>query len=158
MSGAGGLEIRLLGRLEVTRAGEVLSLPPSKKARALLGYLALTGRSHSRARLCELFWDVADDPRAGLRWCLSRLRGALDDGPRSVIAADRASVRFARDGVWIDALAAREPTRVAVETQTTASLEQPLGLFRGVLMEELDLPDLHAVQAASRAASWRHAG
>ena len=76
-SAAGGqkaLTIRLLGELAVVRGGEALELPASKKARALLGYLVATGRSHMRERLCELLWDGPDDPRAQLRWSLWKLR------------------------------------------------------------------------------------
>ena len=63
-----GIEIRLLGELEVRRAGRLSALPASKKTRALLAYLAATGEAHSRARLCEMFWEGPVDPRAELRW------------------------------------------------------------------------------------------
>ena len=56
-----GLALRLLGPLRIERDGEPIDLPPSKKARALLGYLATTGREHRRQRLSDLLWDVADD-------------------------------------------------------------------------------------------------
>ena len=44
------LEILALGELEVRYDGKTLALPPSRKTRALLAYLALTGRSHRRER------------------------------------------------------------------------------------------------------------
>src|SRR5688572_21137384 len=52
------LGIKLLGELVVERDGTPVALPPSRKTRALLGYLVLTGRAHRRDALCELFWDV----------------------------------------------------------------------------------------------------
>src|SRR6516165_5634478 len=64
----------LLGPLQVIRSGAQLPLPPSRKVRALLAYLAMAPRPVSREKLCELFWDVADDPKSELRWCLSKLR------------------------------------------------------------------------------------
>jgi DNA-binding SARP family transcriptional activator len=65
------LELRVLGTLEVVRDGALLELPPSRKTRALLAYLLLDGRLHRRERLCGMFWDLPDDPRAALRWSLS---------------------------------------------------------------------------------------
>src|SRR4051794_15509830 len=62
------VEFRVLGELEVIRDGARAMLPPSRKTRALLAYLALTRHRHRRERLCEIFWDVPDDPRGSLRW------------------------------------------------------------------------------------------
>ena len=64
----GGLELRFLGDFEVLRDGRPLSLPPSKKTRALLAYLALQPRRFRREQLCELLWELPDDPRGSLRW------------------------------------------------------------------------------------------
>jgi DNA-binding SARP family transcriptional activator len=95
--------IGLLGPLVVTRDGQPVVLPPSQKTRALLAYLAVTGRPHRRERLCGMFWDVADDPRGALRWSLSRLRVLDDEGvPR--IRADRGAVAFDPAGAHVDAL------------------------------------------------------
>src|SRR5579862_5995430 len=69
-----GAHLRVLGELEVELAGERLTLPPSKKTRALLGYLLAEPREHTRERLCSLFWEDPSDPRGALRWSLSRLR------------------------------------------------------------------------------------
>ena len=68
------LEVRVLGELEVIRDGAPVTLPPSRKTRALLAYLALTRAKHRREELCEMFWDVPDDPRGALRWSLSKIR------------------------------------------------------------------------------------
>lgn len=61
------LSLRLLGDIELARGGKPLTLPASKKTRALLAYLAVTAKAHRRERLCTLFWDVPDDPRGALR-------------------------------------------------------------------------------------------
>src|SRR5215471_8017666 len=74
------LALRLLGEIEVVHAGEGVALPPSRKARALLAYLAVTRRPHRRGHLCSMFWDIADDPRGALRSSLSMLRRIVD-GP-----------------------------------------------------------------------------
>ena len=49
------LRISVLGNLAVVRERTRMQLPPSKKTRALLAYLAVTARPHSRARLCAMF-------------------------------------------------------------------------------------------------------
>src|SRR5690348_13094119 len=77
------LEIRLLGELEVVLGGRLAKLPPSKKTRALLSYLVARGQAQLRARLCDLLWDGPDDPRAGLRWSLSKLRSVFEEGAAS---------------------------------------------------------------------------
>ena len=67
-------------------ASRRLALPQSKKTRALLAYLVVTQRPQRRDRLCGMLWDVADDPRAALRWSLSKLRPLVDEpgAPRLV--------------------------------------------------------------------------
>ncbi len=59
-----------------------MALPPSRKLRALLAYLALAREPVSRSQLCELLWDAPSDPRGELRWCLSKLRRLLDSPGR----------------------------------------------------------------------------
>ena len=79
MSRSAPLELRLIGELAVLRDGAPVKLPASRKTRALLAYLAGTGTAHRRDRLCSLLWEIPDDPKASLRWSLSKLRGLLDD-------------------------------------------------------------------------------
>src|SRR5271170_1291584 len=86
----------LLGPLQVIQNGTPVSLPPSRKVRALLGYLGMAPRPVTRERLCELFWDVADDPKSELRWCLSKLRPLADAPTTTRLIADR-------EHVWINA-------------------------------------------------------
>ena len=61
------MTLKFLGDLTIARDGKALELPPSRKTRALLAYLALTGRAFRREQLCELFWEIPDDPRGSLR-------------------------------------------------------------------------------------------
>jgi hypothetical protein len=77
---AANLHVRILGPFSICREGGApVPLPRSRKVRALLAFLALGGTSYSRSRLCALLWDVPNDPRGELRWCLSKLRALLDD-------------------------------------------------------------------------------
>src|SRR3954451_3244073 len=96
-----GFEIRLLGDLCIIRDGQVVTLPASKKTRALLGYLVSTATAHRREHLCDLLWDGPNDPRAELRWSLSKIRSALGNDSRARLMADRewVAIEVARTAV-----------------------------------------------------------
>src|SRR5262250_2021681 len=93
-----GLELAVLGEFRVFRGGEAVSLPPSRKTRALLAYLAVVQRPQRRERLCEIFWEIPDDPRGALRWSLSRIRQIVDTESESCVRADRNLVGLDPDG------------------------------------------------------------
>jgi DNA-binding SARP family transcriptional activator len=81
------LAVRLLGQMTISRKGETLILPRSRKVRALPAYLFLAPRVIGRSQLCDLLWDVPDDPRSELRWCLSKIRSIVDTpGQRRIIS------------------------------------------------------------------------
>jgi DNA-binding SARP family transcriptional activator len=101
------VELRVLGELEVIHDGAPVTLPRSRKTRALLAYLALTGHKHRRERLCEIFWDVPDDPRGALRWSLSKIRPFVDDPAYPRLVADRQTVELLTDALDIDFFAAQ---------------------------------------------------
>ncbi|MFK8017660.1 MAG: alpha/beta fold hydrolase [Gammaproteobacteria bacterium] len=96
------LQILVLGELQVTRDGDAVALPASRKTRALLAYLAMTARPHRRDRLCELLWEIPDDPRAALRWSLSKLRSVVNEPKAPRIIADRERVELDTDGIALD--------------------------------------------------------
>src|SRR5688500_9697976 len=48
------LRLHLLGPMVITRGGAALALPPSRKVRALIAYLALAPRAIARGALTEL--------------------------------------------------------------------------------------------------------
>jgi pimeloyl-ACP methyl ester carboxylesterase/DNA-binding SARP family transcriptional activator len=135
------LQIDVLGQLAVVRRGVALTLPQSKKTRALLAYLALTARPHRRERLCRLLWDVPDDPRGALRWSLSRLRPLVDEPGQPRILADRNSVGFERSGTAIDIVTLRAGLPADLATVSVEALHRALTAFRGEFLEGLDLPD-----------------
>lgn len=96
------LKISLLGELHVIWGGSEVRLPASRKARALLAFLVATDRPHRRERLCEVFWHMPDDPKAALRWALSKLRGAGGSEDQSRIVADRERVYFDTENAEVD--------------------------------------------------------
>ena len=107
--------VLLLGPFQIIRNGGQLLLPRSRKARALLAYLVLAPRPVTREKLCELFWDVADDPKSELRWCLSKLRPLVDGPAATRLIADRERVRIDTSSLDIDAIS------LARNAQTTLS-------------------------------------
>ncbi|MBV1927743.1 MAG: alpha/beta fold hydrolase [Rhodobacteraceae bacterium] len=96
------IQISLLGEVSVATDGQVIALPSSRKARAVLGYLVATSRPTRRERLCELFWDLPDDPRGSLRWALSKLRQVVDREGVQRIVADRERVAFEPTQAHVD--------------------------------------------------------
>lgn len=141
------LELRLLGDLEVVRDGEAMPLPPSRKTRALLAYLALKPRAVRREHLCELFWDVPDDPRGSLRWSLSKLRRLVDETGRRRVIADRLGVRLDTVDMSVDVLRLHQVAAGALESQPLALLETATSLYRGNFLEGLELPNVHGFHA-----------
>ncbi|HEY3495750.1 MAG TPA: AAA family ATPase, partial [Polyangiaceae bacterium] len=143
-----GLSIRVLGELRVLRGGSPLPLPPSKKTRALLGYLVLTEREHRRDRLCSLFWDVTDDPRGALRWSISKLRALCDEPGAVRIVSDHDAVSFRAHGAAIDWLEVRaRAAGDALERLEFDELERLALEFRGELLSGLALEDFDEFQS-----------
>jgi len=138
----------ILGEMQLWKGGELSVLPPSRKTRALLAYLVVTGRAHRRERLSDLFWDVADDRRGALRWSLSKLRGLVDDDEVTRLVTDRESVELVRRGLEVDLLRLREALGAkSVADVPTETLEELAALHRGEPLEGLDLPDFDEYQA-----------
>jgi DNA-binding SARP family transcriptional activator len=97
------LEVRLAGGLAVRADGAQLALPASRRARALLAYLALHPGPQPRANVAARFWpDVLDESaRTSLRVALTELRQAL--GPAAVhLIATRESVALDGSDLRVD--------------------------------------------------------
>lgn len=150
---ATSLQIRLLGSLTVVRAEKVVPLPPSKKARALLGFLVATARPHLRSRLCDLLWDGPSDPRAELRWALSRIRPLIDGTTMRRLETDHERVWFAPHGARVDLADVRGLLGPNPGEAPLADLETAAAVLRGELLEGLNLSSCyryHAWCAAER--------
>jgi pimeloyl-ACP methyl ester carboxylesterase/DNA-binding SARP family transcriptional activator len=144
---ATALRISVLGDLQALRGSAPLALPQSKKTRALLGYLALTARSHRRTQLCAMFWDGVDDPRGALRWSLSKLRGLLEADAAGALVADRDAVELGGERLAVDYLDVRRTLDAGVDAVPIEALMQAVQQFRGELLDGLDLPDCPDYQA-----------
>lgn len=152
------LTLNLLGELEVIRDGQSLALPPSRKTRALLAYLALHSRPLSREHLCDLLWELPDDPRGSLRWSLSKLRRLVDDPGRSRLRADRLSVGLDTADIDIDVVGLHALQGPNLTAASTEALERAVSRYRGPFLEGLELdrfPDFHGWCLAEREAAMR---
>jgi predicted ATPase/DNA-binding SARP family transcriptional activator len=95
------LRIQCLGCFRPTREGDLLTGFHSGKAQALLCYLAVTGRAHSRSALAGLLWrDLSEaNARANLRKILSNLRRLV--GPHLAITRYEVGINHETE-FWLD--------------------------------------------------------
>jgi DNA-binding SARP family transcriptional activator len=127
------VELTLLGAFSA-RCGDATVAFPTRKAQALLAYLALRpDRPHEREQLCGLLWGETgrDQAYSSLRQTLFGIRKALPPQVRDAVVASGRTVALDPALMRVDATQferqAAEPTR--------AALEQAAELYRGPLLE-----------------------
>ncbi len=135
--GGASLEIHLLGPLRLSRQGRPVALPSSRKVRALLAYLALAPTPVARGPLCELLWDVPNDPRGELRWCLSKIRRLLDDRVCRRVHTHEDTVQLNLSQCVVDVLDVLRATAAGIEKLSPQRLEALAALFTGEFLESL---------------------
>ncbi|QIG47585.1 tetratricopeptide repeat protein [Nordella sp. HKS 07] len=138
-AGATGLRIRirLLGPISITSDGGPIAIP-SKKARALIGYLVLReGTAIARTSLTGMLWGERseDQARASLRQTLSELRGALEDTAQHLIIATKETLAWVPGSAWIDA----KVLEAAATSKDDGALREAAELVVGDLMEGLSV-------------------
>ena len=102
MADSSVLRLSVLGNLEIYHDDKPLKGFVSAKVQALLCYLALTARAHTRDALVGLFWgDMPDaDAKTNLRQAIANLRRLVGDH----LLIDRETVAFNRAApYWLDA-------------------------------------------------------
>src|SRR5918998_4213723 len=163
------LSISLLGPPEVCLRGRGLRFG-TKKALALLCYLAVEGKKYPRRKLAELLWPRSNErhARTDLRSTLSRLRKALGEGDGSsegdvlfAVEGDllglkpggierdletlEAAVSLARDETLGPPLGISSADRGVYDTvehkDILTRLEGALGIYGGEFMEDFSLKD-----------------
>jgi DNA-binding SARP family transcriptional activator/Tfp pilus assembly protein PilF len=127
----------MLGVLRISRRGRPIALPASRKVRALLAYLASASKPITRGPLCELLWDVPNDPRGELRWCLSKIRGLLDDAADRRVLTRGDTVQLDLSQCRVDALDVLRATEAGLETLSTERLAALAASFEGEFLESL---------------------
>jgi DNA-binding SARP family transcriptional activator len=133
------LVVQLLGPPALKRSGVAVPLPRSRKVRALLAFLALSTVPVSRSRLCGLLWDVPNDPRGELRWCLSKLRGLLDDEGRRRVVTNGDLVSLDLSDCHVDVIEVGKAVKGGVDGAPYASLAEACDLFGGDLLDGVEI-------------------
>lgn len=136
-----GLRVQLLGPLTLWRDDTPVALPASRKLRALFAHLVLATRPLGRGQLCALLWDGPADPRGELRWCLSRIRAAIDTPGPSRVRTDGDTVALDLDGCRVDALEVTQAASTGLESLPLERQQSLADLFRGEFLEGLVLDD-----------------
>lgn len=134
-------QLCLLGGWRLSINGKTIG-PDYDKGRALLAYLAMEPRWHSRDWLAALFWPDAENQRANLRQVLSNLRSALGDNEAAVpcLLVERNAVRCNPE--WehaVDAPAFTAPEPADADAMET--MEARIGLYIGEFLAGFALPD-----------------
>jgi DNA-binding SARP family transcriptional activator len=130
------LRVRVIGELVAEGDGRAIAPPASRRAWALLGFLARYPGMHPRARVAARFWpDVLDaSARQSMRsalWALRRTLGPAGDG---VLVSTRDRVGLVPGpGLWVDHA---EFTALVAEDR----LAEAVALCRGELLADLDDP------------------
>src|SRR5947209_2035138 len=158
----GDLCFTLLGSPEVRHRDQVLQFS-TRKELALLIYLAVEGRVHSRKKLSEQFWPEGDagHGRAALRITLLQMRQLLGEGagvspvPHLLITRDTLGLDFT-SAIELDLhtfhkawTSARSPTQTLTMPEEThrsllARLQHAISLPRGEFLEGFTLRDAPA--------------
>src|SRR5262245_23785692 len=133
------LQVQLLGPLAIFRHGKALALPASRKVRALFAYLALAPLPVARSQLCELLWDVPNDPRGELRWCLSKIRGVVDEPGRRRVETRDDTIRLDLADCRIDAVDVAGAIETGVEALAPEQQRILATLFKGDFLEGLEI-------------------
>ncbi len=142
-----GVSIRLLGQFAVETASGQPACIRSRKARALVGYLAMKPEYRaSREELATLLWGDTPDAlaRHSLRQCLSSLRADLRLAP-TLLSAERDGIELAADPLIVDA---RELITLSRSTRLE-ELSRAASLYRGDFLADLIL-DIDEFDAWSR--------
>lgn len=151
----GALGVSVLGPPQIHHDGHPLALP-TRKALALLIYLAVDGRLHPRERLVALLWPRSSEAqgRSTLRSLLSGLRRSLgEDGDAPHLIMQRAAVGLdpaadlSLDLQYLEAAVAMARvasagagTSESIAAQITG-LAAVADLCRGPVLQDFSLPD-----------------
>lgn len=131
---AAELRLKLLGGLQLTLDTVPITGFVSTKVQALLCYLAVTGRAHSRSHLAGLLWG--DMPEAAAAGNLRRALHNLNQLVEPHITSSRQEVAFnpARPH-WLDVAAFEQPLQnVSLEADPQA-WRRAVALYDGDLLE-----------------------
>lgn len=131
-----GLTLQLLGGLRLQDAAGTDIAISSRKARALLAYLAASpAEAHERDRIAAVLWDEVDAElaRANLRQALAALRRSLP-ATEAILRTDTQSVALLTASLAIDLQLLRQSLNATNRT----SLQAALNHYRGEFLDGFD--------------------
>lgn len=139
------IAIHLLGSPYIEREGQLVHVD-TRKAIALLAYLAANPGYQSRDTLATLLWADSDQTsaRGALRRTLSALNSALDGAG---LAIEREAIAFDEQAAWCDlthfaaALRAIEPHKRPPPEHYLEQLTQAVDLYTGDFLQGFSLRD-----------------
>ena len=154
VNGKTSLSLSYLGAPQITRDNALIENFISNKVPALLAYLAVTRRAHTRDKLAALLWgEISDaDAKNNLRQALTNLRKIADQE----LTITRDSIEFSGD-CFLDSV------QFELDIKTASSLDpipasviltDSLRLYRGDFLEGFhirDAPDFEDWMLAERA-------
>jgi DNA-binding SARP family transcriptional activator len=143
------IELYMLGAPEVRRNGQPVNFD-TRKALALLAYLAVNERSQSRDTLAALLWGELDqfNARASLRRTLSTLKKGLE-GTGLAIERETLTLESGPE-FWADVIEFNQNLKVVkaqlakdrkIDAASVSRLETVIALWRGEFMQGFSLRD-----------------
>jgi WD40 repeat protein/DNA-binding SARP family transcriptional activator len=162
------LRFRLLGPPDLSLGSQPAAFK-TRKALALLAYLAVEKGSHRREEVADLLWPTADadDARSSLRMTIRRVRTALGDAADAVLLSTRDAVGLAHSApldLDITVLRGahqqiRPPSDIRHHTRRLPdglrqNVEHAVALYRGPFLGDLtvlDAPEFDTWLAGQRA-------
>ena len=145
------LRISTLGGLDIQYGGEPITGLASRKAEALLVYLAITGRPHPRESLATMLWDDKSQSRSlsNLSVLLTSLRKQLNP----YIITTRQTAAFNQEGdYWLDITELethislwreRIGLNSALSVTAIKEIEGALGMYEGDFLAGFYIRDSH---------------
>ncbi|MBK6647806.1 MAG: tetratricopeptide repeat protein [Anaerolineales bacterium] len=140
-SGKTNLSLSYLGTPQITRANSPITNFISNKIPALLAYLAVTRRAHSRNKLAALLWgEMSDaDAKNNLRQALANLKKYFEDE----LTITRDAIEFTGDA-FVDSIHFDSALRSASSLDpepASVILTDSLALYRGDFLEGFHVRD-----------------
>jgi DNA-binding SARP family transcriptional activator/TolB-like protein len=149
------LRLQLLGPLAAWHDDQPVALPASRKVRALIAYLAVAPRVLTRAHLADLLWAQPIDPRAELRWCLSKARSVLDQPGCTRLLSEGEGVRLDLHAAQVDHATLQAALREGLAVQPVTTLRSLALLLQGDFAEGLALTRSASFSAWLEAQRWQ---
>jgi WD40 repeat protein/DNA-binding SARP family transcriptional activator len=133
------LILKLLGTPEISLNGYSITNLISRKAQALLIYVAVTGKQHSREMLAELFWQNMPSKQSmkNLRTVLPNLRQVV--GSHLIIT--RQSILFNRECSYCLDVEAVQALANYPETDYLQSISEAVMQYQGDFLEGFYVPN-----------------